>query len=151
VFVFLWPKTAVSKVLCIVMAQNPLYKQGNTVFFNECAAINNSRPEGCLTKYLVPFNQCSTMNILRLTGLITIMFWMNKFVTDNYFDTKYHISIAVINDLNIRAFFFNEMKENKLDRRDGHKTYIQLVRNSEEYRPLQRHRNRCNYNIEWIL
>lgn len=76
---------------------------------------------------------------------------MNKFVTDNYFDTKYHISIAVINDLDIHAFFFIEMKGNELDRRDGHKTDIQLVRNSEEYRPLQRHRNRCNCNTEWIL
>lgn len=67
--------------------------------------------------------QCSTMNILRLTGLFTIMFWRNKFVADNYFDTKYHSIIAVINDLNIHALFFFQMKENELDRRDGQKTY----------------------------
>jgi hypothetical protein len=63
------------------------------------------------------------MNILRLTGLFTIMFWRNKFVADNYFDTKYHSIIAVINDLNIHALFFFQMKENELDRRDGQKTY----------------------------
>ena len=61
--------------------------------------------------------------ILRLTGPFTIMFWKNKFVTDSYFDTKYNSSIAVINDLNIHAFFFIQMKENELDRRDGQKTY----------------------------
>jgi len=59
------------------------------------------------------------MNILRLAGPFTIMFWTNKFVTDNYSDTKYHISIAVIIDLYIHTFFIIQMKENELDRRNG--------------------------------
>jgi len=46
------------------------------------------------------------------------MFWTNKFVTDNYFDTKYHISIAVIIVFYIHNFFIIQMKENELDKRD---------------------------------
>jgi hypothetical protein len=46
---------------------------------------------------------------------------MNKFVTNNYFNTKYHISIAVIIDLNIHTFFIIQMKENEPDRTDGQK------------------------------
>ena len=53
------------------------------------------------------------------------MFWKNKSVRDNYFGTKYQISIAVT-DLNIHAFFFIEMKEKALDRRNGQKIYTGL-------------------------